>query len=212
MKFSCNSTIIGLTVNLTKNLTINLDKESSNGGNHTGDQDRDTNEDEGNTNEDEGNTNENEENTNENEGNTNENEANQRSGDNKQGDNIDVKRDTDSIHIFPSIQVWRLLNSKSVYTKVGQHTICDRDIKPDGDSALAIVYLTANKSLRFQPDDVIGYYVPANSYYSVLNMRTIGNTSYSINTNASLDNFAMNDSTSVSMLPLIQEIVGKREL
>ena len=159
MAFSCNGTIIGLTVNLT------------------------------------------------------EKEGNEVTDGNPDGDQDDEKQETSSIKFFPSIQVWRLSNSKpaAVYIRAGQYNICDSDIKTDGKSAIANVSLIANKSIRFQSGDIIGYYVPANSTRSILNIQAMENTSYSINASAALDEFVIDDSvTGSSMLPLIQVMFGKR--
>ena len=184
MKFSCNGAIIGLTVNLTEN----KHNESSNSNNSTSNnQDGDTNGDEG----------------------DNKGEVNEISGDDKENDEINVKRDTDNSKKFPSIQIWRPLNFTSVYTRVGQYDIMANDIKHD-KLILAMIYLTANKSISFQSNDIIGYYVPANSPYNIRNMRSMEDTSYSIKANATLDKFDMNDNaTRSSMLPMIQVMFGK---
>ena len=213
MTFSCNGTITGLTVNLTDN----KDKESTNAGNHTGgsqdggnkgdDRDNDGNE------EDERDNDGDEEDNDGGEGDNGEDEGddNEDKGEEEKNDKVDdERRDTDSIKSFPSIQVWRPLNSKSLYTRVGQYTICVSDIKIDGNLTLAEVSLTANKSISFQSHDIIGYYVPANSPYSILNIRIMEGISYSINTNTTLEQFAVNESvTGSSMLPIIQVTFGK---
>ena len=123
-------------------------------------------------------------------------------------DQNDKKRETSGIQICPSIQVW---HSKPVYTKAGQYNLCDSDIKTDGKLATANVALTVNKGIRIQSGDIIGYYVPANSNYSILNIQAMENASYSINASTALDEFVINDSvTGFSMLPMIQVMFGKK--
>ena len=160
MTFSCNGTIIGLTVNLTEI----EDNEINNDGSHP-DQD-DDNDDNDIDDEDE------------------------ESDDDRRRGQIDKKRETSGIQICPSIQVW---HSKPVYTKAGQYNLCDSDIKTDGKLATANVALTVNKGIRIQSGDIIGYYVPANSNYSILNIQAMENASYSINTSTALDKFVIND-------------------
>ena len=178
MTFSCNGTIIGLTVNLTEI----EDNEINNDGNHP-DQD-DDNDDNDIDDEDE------------------------ESDDDRRRDQNDKKRETSGIQICSSIQVW---HSKPVYTKAGQYNLCDSDIKTDGKLAMANVALTVNKGIRIQSGDIIGYYVPANSNYSILNIQAMENASYSINASTALSEFVINDSvTGSNMLPMIQVMFGKR--
>ena len=209
MAFSCNGTITGLTVNLTES----KENESINAGSHTGDkQDGDNNGDETENGEDET---ENDEVEGSNDGDeTEEDEGvdNGNKGGEEKNDKDDKKRNTDCIKSFPSIQIWRPSNSKTLYTRVGQYTICVSDIKVHGNSTSAEVSLTANKSISFQPDDIIGYYVPASSPYSILNIHTMEGSFYSVNTNTTLEQFAVNESSigsSIYMLPIIQVMFGK---
>ena len=205
MAFSCNGTITGLTVNLTDN----KDNESTNADNHTG-----GSQDGGNKgdNKDNDGSEEDEQDNDGGEGDNGEDEGddNEDKGEEEKNDKVDERRDTDSIESFPSIQVWRPLNSKSLYTRVGQYTICVSDIKINGNLTLAEVSLTTNKSISFQPHDIIGYYVPVNSPYSILNIHIMEGISYSVNTNTTLEQFAVNESVAgSSMLPIIQVTFGK---
>ena len=212
MVFSCNGTITGLTVNLTEN----KENESINAGNHTGDkQDGYNNGGETENDEDETESDEDETESDEVEGSNDTDSDGEDEGDNgnkdgeEKNEKDEEKRDTDSIKNFPSIQIWRPLNSKT-YTRVGQYTICIGDIKVHGNSTLAEVSLTANKSISFQPDDIIGYYVPPSSPYSILNIHTMEGSSYYVNTNTTLEQFAVNESSTGShMLPIIQVMFGK---
>ena len=194
MTFSCNGAITGLTVNLTKN----KENERTNTGNHTGGtQEGDNNGDDRDNDGDEEDSGEGEDND------------NGDKGEEEKNDKVDEKRDTDSIKSFPSIQIWRPL-TKLLYTRVGQYTICISDIKMDGNLTLAEVSLTANESISFQPQDIIGYYVPVNSPYSILNIHIMEGIFYSVNTNTTLEQFAVNESVAgSSMLPIIQVTFGK---
>ena len=93
---------------------------------------------------------------------------------------------------------------------MGQYTICINDIKINGDLTLAEISSIANKSISFQPQDIIGYYVPASSPYSILYICIMEGISYSVYTNTTLEQFAVNESvTGSSMLLIIQVTFGK---
>ena len=114
-------------------------------------------------------------------------------------------QETDTKKSFPRIQVWRPLNSS--YFMTGCYNLSANDIKSEGK--LANVSLR-NDTMRFQRGDIIGYYIPIDSLYSIQNVLVIGNISYNVSTDSALDQFTINASVTVSgMLPIIQVIYGK---
>ena len=110
---------------------------------------------------------------------------------------------------FPSIQIWRLFNS-SYFMMTDYYILSADNINNEGK--LANVSLM-NETIRCQPGDIIGYYIPIDSAYSIQNVPVTGNTSYYVSTNNTLDKFTINGSVTVSsMLPMIQVVVGKELL
>ena len=118
----------------------------------------------------------------------------------------DKKRETDTFK-FPIIQVWRNFNT-SYYDNTYSYPLCADDINNDGE--LANVSIT-NKTIAFQAGDFIGYYIPTDSAYSIRNVLTTENISYSIVTDKPLLYFNTNNDgvTRSNMLPKIQILVGK---
>ena len=114
----------------------------------------------------------------------------------------DKKRETDT---FPIIQIWRNLNS-SYYLEIFSYVLCAKDINDGGNSANVSI---TSEPIAFQAGDFIGYYIPTDSAYSIHNVFTMGNTSYSIRIDEPLSNFTDNIVTNSSMVPVIQIEVGK---
>ena len=140
-------------------------------------------------------------------GSTGSNNNDDNNGDDEENDqgNGDKKRKTDITKSFPRIEVWRPSNSS--YFKMDCYILSADDI--NSEEKLANVSLI-NEPMKFQSGDVIGYYIPTGSAYSIQNIPAMGNTSYSITTNNALDKFTINGNVTVSgMLPIIQVVVGK---
>ena len=66
-----------------------------------------------------------------------------------------------------------------IYNKVGEIQLQSEYQVTEGyNNFEATIFLTGEKRLEFQPDDVIGYYHPPQSRYQVLDVDTVGYVLY----------------------------------
>lgn len=125
---------------------------------------------------------------------------------------ISLNLDDESDVEYPSIQVWRNVNS-SLYILIGQYQLQESDISRKQNYYLANVTLNGNNRIEFQLKDVIGYYHPSESRYQVWSIEnTRGYDIYRISTESPLsllNTRRISISANQDERPLIQTVYGK---
>jgi len=110
---------------------------------------------------------------------------------------------------YPRIQIWRPAMSPSSYRLENSYTLAENTVGNMEDYSLARVSFTANSRIEFQPDDIIGYYIPNNPRYSIWNAATVGYVSYFISVNSEPTNIGIIGSRMENRQPLIQVLYGR---
>ena len=116
---------------------------------------------------------------------------------------------------YPSVQVWRPINS-TFYSRVGiacalSEDDINRSLDHNGDDYyLGLVQCSGNNRTEFQSGDVIGYYQSGGLVFQLWDINTTGYTSYYNPTMIPLTTFDINSSTTGNnRQPLIEVMYGK---
>ena len=113
-------------------------------------------------------------------------------------------------------QLWRpLLSDTMIYNKVGEIQLQPEHQVTEGyNNFEATIILTGEKRLEFQTDDVIGYYLPPQSRYRVLNVDTIGYVFYRFDETSppNILNLSEANKTISNRQPLLQFTFGKNNI
>ena len=114
---------------------------------------------------------------------------------------------------YPSFQVWGPSSvGSTVYNKIGEVQLqSDDQVTGSGDYQTANIILTGNNTIEFQSGDVVGYYHPSNTRYSVRDISTDGYVLYRFDGSPVPNSVNLNNNDVIrgtSRQPLIQFSIG----
>ena len=113
-----------------------------------------------------------------------------------------------------SFQVWRPSSDGStIYNKIGEVQLQSDDQLTTGSSNFleANITLTGNNTIEFQSGDVVGYYHPSNTHYSVRDINTTGYVLYRFDGSPVPNSVNLSNRDAIggnSRQPLIQFTIG----
>ena len=80
---------------------------------------------------------------------------------------------------YPIIEIWRPSDTGLSYSRISDYVLTENDISERDDYYLANISFSVNETTQFQPGDIIGYFQPSNSHYTVWNVNNAVYTSIS---------------------------------
>ena len=75
-------------------------------------------------------------------------------------------------------QVWRSVSADAIYNNIGEVQLQSNQVTGSGTYRTANIMLTDNNTIEIQSGDVVGYYHPSNTRYSVRDIPTDGYVLY----------------------------------
>ena len=114
---------------------------------------------------------------------------------------------------YPSFQVWRAASfGSTVYTKIGEVQLqSDDQVTGSNNPQTANITLTSDNTIEFQSGDVVGYYHPSDSRYSVRDISTDGYVLYRFIRSSVPNSVNLDDRDGIGGMrrqPLIQFTIG----
>ena len=114
---------------------------------------------------------------------------------------------------YPHIEIWRPVTpsrSDPTYIKLSEYVLTENDITEMNNYYFANVSFAINETTQLRPGDVIGYYQPPSSRYTVWSVNTAGYISYIISTGTFQTYIYASDvlNTVNGRQPLIQVLYG----
>ena len=112
-----------------------------------------------------------------------------------------------------SFQVWRPSSvGSTIYNKIGEVQLqSDDQVTGSGNRQTANITLTGNNTIEFQSGDVVGYYHPSNTRYSVRDISTTGYVLYRFDGSPVPNSVNLSNTDAIggnSRQPLIQFTIG----
>ena len=89
---------------------------------------------------------------------------------------LDQSNDGDE---YPIIEIWRPSDSGLSYSRISDYVLTENDISEREDYYFANISFSVNETTQFQPGDIIGYFQPPSSRYTIWNVNNAEYTSLS---------------------------------